>query len=170
MISLILTVVGQDRPGLVEMLARTVAAHQGNWLDSHLMRLAGKFAGVVRVEVVPTEISALRQALEDLAAQGLEVRCVAEDEADSPQTDSAVSLSLVGSDRPGIVREISRILASKQVNVIDFHSETSGAPMTGGRIFQAAILVRLPEGCPLQELQQELEKIAADLMVDVHFN
>jgi glycine cleavage system regulatory protein len=87
MISLILTVVGQDRPGLVEMLARTVAAHQGNWLDSHLMRLAGKFAGVVRVEVVPTEISALRQALEDLAAQGLEVRCVAEDEADSPQTD-----------------------------------------------------------------------------------
>ena len=48
---LVLTVIGDDRPGLVEALAETIAAHEGNWLESRMSHLAGKFAGLLRVSV-----------------------------------------------------------------------------------------------------------------------
>ena len=52
--SLVLTFVGDDRPGLVNAVSQTVAAHGGTWLESRSARLAGKFAGVVLVGV-PTK-------------------------------------------------------------------------------------------------------------------
>ncbi|NCF90353.1 MAG: glycine cleavage system protein R, partial [Verrucomicrobiaceae bacterium] len=49
--SVILTVIGADKPGLVERLATIVADHHGNWLESRMARLAGQFAGILQVEV-----------------------------------------------------------------------------------------------------------------------
>ena len=49
MTDLVLTLIGPDRPGLVEAVAEVVAAHGGNWLESRMARLAGKFAGILRI-------------------------------------------------------------------------------------------------------------------------
>ena len=48
---LVLTAIGDDKPGLVESLAQTIASNAGNWLESNMSQLAGKFAGVLRVSV-----------------------------------------------------------------------------------------------------------------------
>ena len=48
---LVMTVIGQDRPGLVESVAALVAENGGNWLESRMSRLGGHFAGILRVEV-----------------------------------------------------------------------------------------------------------------------
>ena len=47
-VSFIVTLVGEDRPGLVKALAERAAANGANWLDSSMAHLAGKFAGIVR--------------------------------------------------------------------------------------------------------------------------
>ena len=52
---LVLTLIGKDRPGLVEALAATVAEHGGNWVESRMCRLGGEFAGVLRVEISETD-------------------------------------------------------------------------------------------------------------------
>ena len=49
--SLVLTVIGADRPGIVEQLSDSVLAAGANWEESRMARLAGKFAGVLRVSV-----------------------------------------------------------------------------------------------------------------------
>ena len=49
--SLVLTLLGPDRPGLVEAMAALIARHGGNWLESRMASLAGEFAGILRVEV-----------------------------------------------------------------------------------------------------------------------
>ena len=49
--NLVLTVIGDDKPGLVESLADVIAENSGNWLESSMSQLAGKFAGILRVSV-----------------------------------------------------------------------------------------------------------------------
>ena len=106
---LVLTLIGPDRPGLVESLAKRVAAHGGNWLESRMARLAGQFAGVLRIEVPPEAIPALQAALAELEAEGL--RVVAEGGAEPEDTERrAMELQLVGQDHPGIVRDVSQVL------------------------------------------------------------
>ena len=53
MASVILSVIGSDRPGLTEALAGAVLAAGGNWLESHLSRLGGLYVGSVLVELEP---------------------------------------------------------------------------------------------------------------------
>ena len=50
MIPLVLTYVGDDRPGLVSAVSEKIAAFGGTWLESRSARLAGKFAGILRVQ------------------------------------------------------------------------------------------------------------------------
>lgn len=73
----VLTVVGDDRPGLVSSLSSTVADHGGNWLTSRMAQLAGQFAGIVLVEVPTERAGQLRESLEALAATGLRVEVTA---------------------------------------------------------------------------------------------
>ena len=78
-------------------------------------------------------------------------------------------LEIVGHDRPGIVREITSVLAGAGVNVEEFSSEVGSAPMSGESLFKATARLQLPDRCDLASLKLDLEKIAADLLVDVSF-
>ncbi len=165
--SLVLTVLGDDRPGLVESLARVVAEHGGNWVESRMAHLAGHFAGILRVEVDADRAEALAAALRALAASGLESIVHPDVATAAPLDRPLVRLDLVGQDRPGIVREISRVLAGQGVNVEELHTECVAAPTTGQSLFRASARLRLPGGVSEASLRAALEAVAADLMVDV---
>jgi glycine cleavage system regulatory protein len=164
--SLVMTLIGPDRTGLVESIARAVAAHGGNWLESRMCRLGGEFAGILRIEIPTEKKSKLIAALQNIS--GLTVH-VGETETPSvvPGAERQTNLEIVGHDRPGIVREISAALALASVNVEEFSSEIISAPMSGEPLFKACARLQLPEGCDLDLLKRDLEKIAADLLVDV---
>lgn len=165
--TLVITLIGPDRTGLVESVARVVAEHGGNWLESRLARLGGEFAGLVRVEVPAEQESALLAALPGIA--GLQVVVQASRPVAAPDSGPLRRLEIIGSDRPGIVRDITSALARAQVNVEEFASEITSAPMSGEPLFHATIRLRFPAQCDLAALQRELEQIAADLLVDVAF-
>ena len=113
---LILTVIAPDRPGLVETLARIISSNGGNWVDSRMARMAGQFAGILRVDIAGDRLPALRRELEALAGQHISVQlAVSEPETDPSQQQ--LVLTLVGNDRPGIVHEVSAILSRHGVNV-----------------------------------------------------
>ena len=166
MTSFVMTVMGPDRPGLVEALARVVAEHRGNWLESRMARLAGQFAGVVRVELEPAAQSAFLNAVGALEKNGLTVQARS---SDLPDETAAVALTLdiVGQDRPGIVSQIARIVASHGLNIVEFTSGVVSAPMTGEPMFQAQARLHAPASADLAAVRAALEAIAADLMVDV---
>ncbi len=163
--SVVFTFIGRDQPGLVEKLASTVADHGGNWLESRMSQLSGQFAGVVRVAVAPESQEGLRQALEGLASHGLTIVSHASD--DDSTSDSGIFLHIVGNDRPGIVREVSRALARQQINVVDMHTEITSAPMTGDPLFEASAEIQVPEGVDRDELEDTLEAISEQLGVEI---
>ncbi len=168
--TLVMTVIGPDRPGLVELLAARVAEHGGNWLDSRMCRLGGQFAGIVRVEVVSEKAEQLAAALRTLETKGLRVVTQTEKAAVQKPVGTLAVLELVGQDRPGILHQISHILASHSVNVEELTSERVSAPMDGSMLFQARASVLLPANLSVAGLRTDLERIAADLMVDVNLH
>ena len=168
--ALVLTVIGEDRPGLVEALAELISVHGGSWDESRMARLAGHFAGVVQVHLPDEEAAGLIADLPRLADRGLEVSVVDSDwsMAEVDHRDS-LHLELVGQDRPGIVREISSALARLGVSVQDLRTVVESAPMSGERLFRARAELAPPAGVELESITGALERLADDMMVDITF-
>lgn len=175
MTDLVLTVIGADRPGLVEAVADVIASNGGNWLESRMAHLAGKFAGILRVEVPAEKAQKVLAALADLETRGLKVAGepagAAPGAADAAPVGEAggrsLDLELVGLDRPGIVREISQLLANGGANVEELSTDRVSAAMSGEMLFVAKARVRLPSGADLASLRGALERLASDLMVEI---
>ncbi|MDY0012358.1 MAG: ACT domain-containing protein [Rhodocyclaceae bacterium] len=161
---LILTVIGDDRPGLVEALSRTISHHGGNWLESSMSRLAGKFAGIVQVSIPGGAAAALQGELATLP----DLRITVEESTESTHqaTGRRLHFTLVGQDRLGIVREVAAVLARHAVNVESLATHTESAPMSGETLFHAEAELLAGPGLNPLDLKIDLERLSLDLVVD----
>lgn len=163
---LVLTVVGDDRPGLVTALADVVASHGGNWERSEFSELAGAFAGIVLVTVPADRASALTSAMQ--AMEGMLSVTVHSGVARVSDTEvDTITVSVLGNDRPGIVHELSQAIAARGASIESFTSRTREAPMAGGTLFDATIIVRPDAHATAGDIADALERVAADLQVDL---
>jgi glycine cleavage system regulatory protein len=165
--SMVLTVIGPDRPGIIELLAATVAAHGGNWEQSRMAQLAGQFAGILNISLDESRLDELHRALAGLSGRGLRVVAETTSTPRDTRPQRALRLELTGTDREGIVREIAHALAARNVNVEELDTSHESAPMAGNALFHARALLGLPADLDVNELRKTLEAIADDLMVDV---
>ena len=163
----VITLIGDDRAGLVDAVAGVVAAHGGNWDRSHLAELAGKFAGIVLVQVPTSAVDSLLRDLDAIESQGL-LAITAERAVTRTESEVAshVTLELIGQDHPGIVHEISRVLAQQGVSIGELETASAPAPQ-GGNLFIANAVLELPTGSDIEALRDALEAVAYDLMVDL---
>jgi glycine cleavage system regulatory protein len=165
MATLILTIVGDDQPGLVSAVSAPIHAHGGSWERSQMARLAGKFAGVVQVTVGEAAVSDLVAELEALDL-GLHLSVERTDKP--PSVDNAtIRLDLLGADHPGIVAEISACLAAERVSIEELTTSVNDAPMAGGTLFEAHAVLRAPRTLSMDKLRSLLEALANELMVDI---
>jgi glycine cleavage system regulatory protein len=164
----LLSIIGDDQPGLVDAIAEQIAVHGGNWQTSQLAHLAGKFAGIVLISIPTAEAGALEESLKRLSDRGLSVR-VTEAGTEPSYAGVTASLSIIGPDRPGIVREVSQSLAQRAINVLSFESDIVPAPMTNEPLFHAALQVALPSTVDEQELEARLTTIADEMTIDIDF-
>lgn len=167
---IVMSVIGPDRPGIVELVASTVKAAGGNWLESRMCHLGGQFAGILRVQAADGREAELLSAVGELESKGLSIVVKEGGEVAAAGTCSEVAtIEIVGADRPGIVSQITHAFAKRMVNVEELSTECRSAPMSGEALFEARARVCIPENCDVADLRQDLELIAADLMVDVSF-
>jgi glycine cleavage system regulatory protein len=166
-ISLVLTFVGDDRPGLVNAIAEKVAAHGATWLESRSVRLVGKFAGVVLVSVADDRLAELELSLRDLAHAGLRIGVERGAAADPEKPGRTVKLDVLGRERPGIVRDVTQALTRLGVNIEEFESGLESEPFTGAEMFRATARLTIPQGLPPEELRKALERLAGEIMVDL---
>lgn len=165
--TLVLTVIGPDRTGLVESLAAQIAAVGGNWEESRMSRLAGQFAGILLVTVDTARTDELVAGLRALDKAGLDVAVRPTTAPTRGPAGSRAQLVLTGQDRPGIVRDVSRVIAERGLNVEELESEVESAPMSGEHMFRARYLLHVPVGFDLADLRTRLEALAGELMVDL---
>lgn len=164
--TLVMTLIGRDRPGLVEAVAGIVGQHGGNWEESRMVRLAGEFAGLLRIQVAEERATDLEKALGNM--EGLSVLLArAPEPGDAADGTRVLELEVVGQDHPGIVHRLAQTLAAGGVNVEELETEVVDAPMSGEQLFRARARLRAPDALGLEELRLELERLAADIIVEV---
>jgi glycine cleavage system regulatory protein len=164
--SLVLTVIGDDKPGIVEQLSDRILATGANWEESRMARLAGKFAGLLRVSVDEEKADVLAATLRALDAGGLTM--VVERSGDTPtEARRPIRLEVIGNDHPGIVRDISRALAQHRVNIEELETDLTSAPMSGDALFRARATLGVPAAVTIEQLRGVLEALAGELMVDL---
>ena len=169
MATCILTVVGDDRPGVVSAISAPISAHAASWERSQMGRLAGKFAGIVMVAVADDRLDALLADLRELEGQGLEITV---ERTDEPREHESLrlQLDLLGADHPGIVAEISASLAAQGVSIEELSTDVREAPMAGGTLFEASAVLDAPASTSTEALRSILEKLADELMVEIRLS
>jgi|TARA_Y100000310_G_C20680465_1_gene815610 glycine cleavage system regulatory protein len=165
--NLVFTFIGEDRPGLIETISEVVASHEGNWLDSRMSQLAGKFAGIIQVGVDDQQVADMTLALKALQSETLSVLIEASDTESEAGETKMLQLTLLGLDRPGIVHEVSQALASESINVAEMSTNVTTAAMTGELLFNAEASIEVPQSVDVDHLVEQLEIIGRELAVDI---
>lgn len=167
-VRLILTVSGSDRPGLTQSVADAVFAAGGNWLESHLSRLGGMYVGSVLVEIAPEAADRLATAVRAIDKEGLAVSVVPAGDETPPGGDPLL-IELVGQDRPGIVAELTRLLAGLDVNIEELDTEIENGAWSGELLFRGRVRAHVPRSTDCETVRSALETISGDMMVDFTF-
>jgi glycine cleavage system regulatory protein len=166
--SLVLTVIGDNRAGLVAALAHTVTTHGGNWERSQMAELAGKFAGIVVVTIPDDQAEMFVDATRALGGLlDVSVHAGHDDETDSTPGWTSLTLAVLGNDSPGIVHELSTALSSRGLSIERMTTSTREAPMSGGMLFEAQMEVLVPPHVDLAQVRADLERLASELLVDL---
>ena len=165
MAHLVLTVVGDDRAGLVNALAQKVSEAGANWEQSELAELAGAFAGIVLVRVDDARVDEFVASLQPLEGM-LKVAVHAGTTAATP-APRTLHITVLGNDRPGIVRDVTATIAAHALSIDAFRSRTLDAPMAGGILFEAPVEVSIPEGADAAVIRRALEALAGEIQVDL---
>ena len=168
--TLVLTVLSNDRPGIVKELSQVLNEYDGNWTDSRMIHLAGKFAGLLKASVPEDQADEFIADLHNLQDDGLEIaiELVTED-LDEGETKT-LELEVVGPDAPGIINSITRELSRLNVNIQELESKQRPAPMSSELMFHAKLSLSLPEDVTPEEVQNALEDMPDQLVVDLNFS
>lgn len=163
---LIVSAMADDRPGLVESLSGAIKDNKGNWLESRMAHMAGKFAGIVRIQVPAAHVEEMKSALNGLTQQGWTISIEDINEQAASEGGQTLSVSIVGNDRPGIVQDVSAVFAAQGVNVLELNTHYESAAMSAEPLFKAVAKVVMPADIDADDLIDKLENISNDLMVE----
>ena len=169
-ISIVLTIIADDQPGIIQIVSSVLKKHGGSWTQSSMSSLAGQFAGILLASVPRDRSDACLEELHGLKSQGLRVITRVSSEEPASGERHEYILDLVGNDRPGIVHDITSVLTNHQVNVHDLQTVVEAASMGGGELFRARAKLEIPADADVDALENELEAMANDLMVDISFD
>ncbi len=164
--SLAITLIGDDRPGIVESISRNIVEHDGEWVESRMANLGGKFAGILRANLPDDQCQSFTDKLKS-SSDGLAISIEVVDETEARAAQRCYRLELVGQDRPGIIHRISALLVAHGATVDELESEVVEASMSGEKLFKANITLCLADGRDEEELRTVLEKLADELIVDI---
>ena len=156
------TVLGDDRPGIVADVTEALAGLHGNFEDSTMTVLRGHFTMVLLVRT-GASAEAVEAALRSLIADGsmvVNARVLGE-----PTLHQALGpvylLRVHGADRQGIVAEITRVVARHGANIVDL-----GARLGAG-LYVLKAKLQLPSEASAAGLDADLRSAADELDVDV---
>ena len=165
--SYVITFIGDDRPGLVEQVSSVIENNQGSWHESRLSQLGGKFAGIVLVSLPSESGESLEAGLKALSSSGLSVRVTPSSSILEHGNYREITLTVMGPDRLGIVREISRALAERRINVVEMDSHVGSAAMSAEMIFKARIDAQIPQDTDMDDLHDTLDEIANHMTLEI---
>ena len=166
--SFLISVLGDDKPGLVDGLSKVIMSHNGDWIESNMSSFEGKFAGILKVNVPSSDAAKLKKELTS-ASLGLQIACEETLPIDELSNVKSYNIELIGQNHVGIINKLSHVLADElQANVEELKTEIIDASMSGEELFKAQITLHLPVSLDENLVRDKLELIADEMMVEIY--
>lgn len=162
-----ITVIGPDRPGLVNLLSTCVAKHHANWLDSRMSNLGGQFAGILRISLPSKELDALTAELQSLTSSGLHATISEISDASGEKSGHLLNIEVLGQDRAGIVRDLTQALVTEGITIEELETSTQSASMSGDLLFYAFAELKVPESISIDSMELIIDRLSDNLNVDI---
>jgi glycine cleavage system regulatory protein len=161
---MVLTLIGKDKPGLVDAIAKCIIDAEGNWLKSSFCQLSGQFAGFIEVMLPQEKHNELLHACHQLAHLHI---TLLPSNAHETLLDAKAVIIVTGNDRRGIVSDITSTLKTFDINIIEMTTQCESAPNWGSPLFTAKVIVSVSHQLDLDNVKLAIEDITDDLMVEI---
>jgi len=165
--SILISVLGDDKPGLLDSLSEVIVSNDGDWVESNMSTVEAKFAGILRVNV-PAKNS--KKLMKELTSSKLGLQIACEETVPVTQSDyKSYNIELIGQNHVGIINQLSHVLTyDLKANVEGIKTEIIDASMSGEQLFKAQIKLHLPISIDEQLIKDKLELIADEMMVEIY--
>ena len=164
---LVISALGEDRPGIVDELSNIIYTHGLNIEDSRMTVLGGEFAILLLVSGEPSSIDGLNSQLDDIE-QALRMRLLIKVTAETRTLDNTVpySVEVASLDHPGIVRQLSGFFSSRDINIVNLQTERYAAAHTGSPMFALHMTVGIPAETNIAQLRDTFMEFCDELNLD----
>jgi len=163
---IVVTLVGPDRPGIVDRLARFLFEKGFNLEDSRMAVLGGEFAGILLMSgKLASALESLIPEMESLTGTTITAR----ETTVRPGGKPGIPFLVHGysMDHPGIVHALAHEVASLGANIEEMETTTQPAPVSGTPLFDVRMRVSLSMEVSVGELRRRLSEVGEKKNIDV---
>lgn len=169
----VLFVMGEDRPGIVAAVSGILFKDKFNIEDSSMTILEDHFSMILILSYQQKyQISLLKKKLQKICKElNLFIYIkkfspVSKTEKDYKRSKPYI-ITLIGSDRIGIVHKITKLLSSKEINITDVRTEIIGEEKSP--VYTMVLEIEIPTNVKVSEFKSDLKKLRKELNVDMTF-
>jgi glycine cleavage system transcriptional repressor len=163
----VLTAIGDDRPGLVDEVARFIAERGGNLEDSRMLNLHGQFAMMLLVAGDEHVVERLGADLGRLMSETrVHAQLTAADRGGGVTDAVPYRLTTSAMDHPGLVQSVAHVLHEIGVNIESVETTLRPAPVTGAPLFEMEMVLAVPASTRVAELRRRLGDECDELNLD----
>ena len=164
---LVVSVVGEDRPGLVNSLSESIMAEGANIDESRMTLLGGEFAGILLVSGSDEVIGRLQDTLKGIGNENsLTIVTKETIPGASSQQTMPYEVSVVAMDQQGIVHKVTEFFSEHGINIRELSTSTYAAAHSGTPMFAMEMIVDLAVGSRVSQLRNEFVSFCDDLLID----
>jgi len=164
----VVTAIGADRPGIVAAVTGVLVDQRCNLEDTSMTILGGHFAMMLVVDVpadlAADELEAALGAVTDRFGLVVAARPIFDVGRGAEAQGEEWEVSVYGADRPGIVHQVTALLAERGVNVVDLTTRVIGDP--DRPVYAMLLGVTVPPGTDMDALGEDLRSVAGELGVE----
>ena len=164
---LVISALGQDRPGLVDQLSKLIYDHDCNIADSRMTVLGGEFAILLMIEGNWNTLTKLEDAIPGLEQQlGMTIISRRTHEREAARELLPYGVDVVSLDHPGIVHHLASFFSRRNINIEDLATGTYAAAHTGTPMFSVHMAVGIPSDMHIATLRDEFMEFCDTMNLD----
>lgn len=164
---LVMSALGQDRPGIVNQLSKAILDNGCNVEDSRMTVLGGEFALILMVSGGWDAIAKLEGQMPSLQDElGLTIIARRTEERTSATGLVPYEIDVVSMDHPGIVHDVAEFFSNRNINIEEMNTGSYAAAHTGTPMFSLKMTIAAPADIPIGQLRDDFAEFCDDLNLD----
>ncbi len=164
---LVITAVGDDRPGIVNDLTKHILENDCNIADSRMSILGGEFALILLLAGNWNSIAKIEEVLPKLGnSLGLNITAKRTEPRSQQGNLLNYHVDALAMDQPGLVHKVTEFFSSRSINIESLNSDSYNAAHTGTPMFSINMTVNIPAEQSISQIREQYMDFCDSMNMD----